>query len=145
MKLLLLIFVAGMLASVASSQCVRTVKLKVPAIRGEVWLIDEAGEKNIIAAGAKVSLRKQNEWDKPFFNLKTDSNGRFAIEGVPSGNYVMSVDTDAPVFDNMTFWVHIVKKTKSNSQDQITVGLGATNLKSTDSCEGFARVEKQSF
>lgn len=139
MRFYFLIFVSLLLPNLAFGQCVRAAKLKVPAILGQVFYIDRDGNKDMVAPEARVRLWKQQHEDELIFDLKTDSKGMFAVDNLPRGKYIMSID-GLPMFDNMIFSVQILKKTKSNANDLIVVGLGATELTTTDSCAGFARV-----
>ena len=80
-------------------------------------------------------LKRTNNGDKIFAEITTDVNGRFAVENLKPGKYILEVS--ATHFETVVTEIKVLESS-NQKKDELLVGLQP----SLDCCAGYAKVQK---
>ncbi len=126
-----------MSVSTFACTCVRT-KIKAKGFSGQVFAVIESrpNDKQPFPQATIKLLKQTDDGDKLIAEVVADGNGRFSLENVKAGKYILVAD--APNFQAVWTEIKIVRSS-SGKKDEIEIGLDPSV---TDCCVGYAKVQK---
>ena len=125
--------------STLACTCVRdTIKSK--GFSGQViaFYKSRPNEKDAVPKATVKLLKRTDDGDKVIAELVTDENGRFNVENLKSGKYIL--DVRAKNFQTISTLIKVSKAPKQK-KEEIIVALDF----SLDCCEGYAKVQKSTL
>jgi 5-hydroxyisourate hydrolase-like protein (transthyretin family) len=117
--------------------CVRD-KIKAKGFNGRVVYIFNStlNSKEPITKVTVKLLKRTDDGDKTITEVVTDADGRFAIEKIKSGTYILEAKREN--FQTVVTEIKI-SKSSSKSKDELEIALDL----SLECCAGYAKVQKQ--
>lgn len=130
------IFILFLLSvSALACTCIRST-IKSKGFSGQVIAFYKARpNKDAIPKATVKLLKRTDDGDKVIAKIVIDENGRFSVENIKSGKYILEVEAEH--FQTITTLIKISKSSKQK-KDEIVVALDF----SLECCEGYARVQK---
>jgi cell division protein YceG involved in septum cleavage len=115
-------------------------KIKAKGFTGQIFFAIESNPtyKEIIPKATVRLLKRSSDQDKVIAEVIADENGRFAIENVKTGTYILEVFS--PNTQKMVTEIKI-GKSSSRKKDELVIGLDPSP---TGCCNGYAKVQKVS-
>jgi hypothetical protein len=122
---------------VAACTCVRD-KIKAKGFSGQIFAVSESNPSyKEIFPKAKVRLLERNgDKDKVIAEVTADENGRFALENIKSGTYIL--EAFATNFQKVVTIIKIIKAS-NRKKDELVIGLDPLVM---NCCVGYAKVKK---
>lgn len=133
-----LTFVIVLLDISASACTCSYAEIKAKGFSGQVFAADEKilpNYKEPLPKATLKLLRRTDDEDQVIAEIVADENGRFSLENVKSGKYLLQVG--AMNFQNVFVPIKIVKGS-SRKKDEIFISLAPA----LTCCEGVAKVQK---
>ena len=122
--------------STLACTCVRD-SLKARGFSGQVIAAYDTrpDDRDPIEKATVKLLKRTNNGDKIFAEITTDVNGRFAVENLKPGKYILEVS--ATHFETVVTEIKVLESS-NQKKDELLVGLQP----SLDCCAGYAKVQK---
>jgi hypothetical protein len=134
---LAVIFTSFLLSvSTLACVCVRD-KIKAKGFTGQVFAVIESNPnyKEPLPKATIKLLKRTDNGDETIADVVADEAGRFSLENVKAGEYILAAD--APNYQAVWTEIKVVRSAR-RKKDEILIGLAPT----IGCCEGYAKVQK---